>query len=108
MSETANEGGSSNLLERAKALLRRRGILIVLVLLAWVALAAVLKGVNTLALPTSENTPFTSVLREAAASIRGNRTESPAFIYFFNPIRAFVEEFIDLIRSVISLPSAHR
>ena len=105
MSVTASEGGSASVLDRTKVLVRRRGVLIVLVLLAWVALGSVLKGVNTLALPTSENTPFTSVLREAAASIRGNRTESPAFIYFFNPIRAFVEEFIDLIRSVISLPS---
>ena len=86
-------------MERAKGFLRRRGVLIALVLIVWVIVSMFLKGVKTLALPTSENTPFTSVLREAAASIRGNRTESPACVYFFNPIRTFVEAFIDVIRS---------
>ena len=88
-----------------KGTLRKRSVRIGLVVLAWIVLAFVLRGLNTLVLPTSENTPFTSVLRQAAASIRGNRTQSGAFIYFFNPIRAFVESFIEVIRAVISLPA---
>ena len=53
----------------------------------------------------SKDTPFTAVLREFASAIRGNRTESFLFVYFFNPIRAFISGFIELIMGVISMPA---
>ena len=45
------------------------------------------------------------MLREFASAIRGNRTESFLFVYFFNPIRAFISGFIELIMGVISMPA---
>ena len=39
-------------MERAKGFLRRRGVLIAVVLIAWIAISTFHRGVNTLALPT--------------------------------------------------------
>ncbi len=91
-------------MSRVKGFLERRWILVLLLLVVWFVVANLLKGVHTLALPTAQNTPTTQWLTEFAASIRGNRTTSPAFVYFFNPIRVLVEGFIEAIRSVISVP----
>ena len=54
--------------------------------------------------PPPRTRPFTQWLTDGAAAIRGNRTESPVFVYFFNPIRVVVEGFIEVIRSVIAVP----
>lgn len=86
-------------------LLRRRWVLIVGLLVVWVVLARVFAGLHTLELSTAANTPFTNWLNEIVASIRGNRTESPIFLYFFNPIRVTVEGFIELLRSIIAVPA---
>jgi glycine betaine/proline transport system permease protein len=93
-------------MNQARELLHRKWFLVILVVAVWAALATVLKGVHTLELSTATNTPVTSWLGDVAASIRGNRTESPLFIYFFNPIRTAVEGFIELLRSVISVPAS--
>lgn len=87
---------------RAAAGLRWVQALVVLV--GWVVLATLLQGRQTLELSTATDTRFTAVLREFAAAIRGNRTESPIFIYFFNPIRSFIEGFIEMVMRVISMP----
>lgn len=86
--------------------LRRRSTLIVLLLVAWVVLATVFRGVHTLELSTATNTPVTEWLREFAASIRGSRAEAPIFVYFFNPIRGGIEGFVEVIRAVIAVPAA--
>ena len=86
--------------------LRRRSTLIVLLLVAWVVLATVFKGVHTLELSTATNTPVTEWLREFAASIRGSRAEAPIFVYVFNPIRGGIEGFVEVIRAVIAVPAA--
>jgi glycine betaine/proline transport system permease protein len=62
-------------------------------------------GKNTLQLDTYENTSFTSYIGKKALELRGNRTESPAFIYFFNPIRAVIDGFVQVIRNVIAVPA---
>ena len=72
--------------------------------IVWIFLSRVLQGHSTLELPTSDNTPVTTAFGDAAASIRGNRTKSAAFIYFFNPIRAIINGFVEAIRTVISVP----
>ena len=87
------------------AFLRRKWVLVVVLVIAWWVLATVFRGVHTLSLSTASDTWFTSILREFTSAIRGNRTESPAFIYFFNPIRAGIEGFIEAIRAVISVPA---
>ena len=72
----------------------------------WVVLSRIFNGMATLELPTADNTSVTTAFGDAAASIRGNRTTSPAFIYFFNPIRVFIEGFVEAIRAVISVPAS--
>ena len=70
----------------------------------WIVLSKIFQGDHTLELATSENTTFTTSVGDVAASIRGNRTKSAAFIYFFNPIRAMINGFVELIRTLISVP----
>jgi glycine betaine/proline transport system permease protein len=91
---------------RLRELLRRKWVLVLVIVVVWVVLATLLRGIHTLELPTAQNTPVTQWLTDFAASIRGNRTQSPAFIYFFNPIRVTIADFIEAIRSVIAVPSA--
>ena len=88
-----------------KAALSLRWVQALVVLVGWAVLATLLKGVQTQELSTSKDSPFTAVLREVASAIRGNRTESFLFVYVFNPIRAFISGFIELIMSVISVPA---
>lgn len=71
----------------------------------WVLLGRLLHGKNTLQIDTYENTPFTRFVGEKALELRGNRTESPAFIYFFNPIRAVIDGFVQFIRNIIAVPA---
>ncbi len=70
----------------------------------WILLSRIFQGHNTLELPTAENTSITSAVGDAAGSIRGNRTKTAAFIYFFNPIRSFITGFVEIIRTLISVP----
>lgn len=71
----------------------------------WGALALIFKGVANLELATYQNTYATAFAGDAAASIKGNRTKSSIFIYFFNPIRLFLNGFVDLIRMLIAIPA---
>ena len=75
--------------------------------LVWIAFSRIFQGDQTLELATSDNTAFTTSVGDVAASIRGNRTKSAAFIYFFNPIRAAINGFVEIIRSIISVPSGN-
>ncbi|TSA22108.1 MAG: ABC transporter permease subunit [Actinomycetales bacterium] len=71
----------------------------------WILLGRLLHGKNTLQIDTYENTSFTRFIGEKALELRGNRTESPAFIYFFNPIRAVIDGFVQFIRNLIAVPA---
>jgi glycine betaine/proline transport system permease protein len=79
--------------------------LILIILGVWAVLAIIFKGVATLELATYQNTLVTQTANDAAASIRGNRTQSAAFIYFFNPIRTVISGFVELIRMLIAIPA---
>ena len=79
--------------------------LILIILGVWAVLAIIFKGVATLELATYQNTLVTQTATDAAESIRGNRTQSPAFIYFFNPIRTVISGFVELIRILIAIPA---
>jgi glycine betaine/proline transport system permease protein len=83
---------------------RRRWVQAGAVLAGWILIAVLLGGRQTLELSTATDSTFTGWMRELAASIRGNRTESPLFVYVFNPIRGAIEGFIELIMRVISMP----
>lgn len=80
--------------------------LLLALFVVWVVLSRLLQGIATLELPMMDNTPVTTAVRDAAASIRGNRASSPAFLYFFNPIRVFINSFVDVVRSVIAVPAS--
>ncbi len=82
----------------------KSGYLILLLIGVWSILALIFKGVATLEIPTYQNSVATQVAGDAASSIRGNRTKSAIFIYFFNPIRLFINGFVDLIRMFIATP----
>jgi len=86
--------------------LRKRSSVIIIVLVVWVILATLLRGIDTLELSTATNTPVTEWFRELAASIRGSRSEAWIFIFVFNPIRAFIQGFVEVIRSVIAVPGS--
>ena len=73
--------------------------------LVWFFLSKIFNGKSTLELPIADNTPFTNAVGTAADAISGNRTTSPFFIYFFNPIRLFINGFVDAIRNLISTPT---
>lgn len=79
--------------------------LILIVIAIWAVLALIFKGVGTLELATYQNTWATSAAGSAAESIRGNRTKSAIFIYFFNPIRVFINSFVELFRVLIATPA---
>lgn len=79
--------------------------LILIVIAIWAVLALIFKGVGTLELATYQNTWATSAAGSAAESIRGNRTKSAIFIYFFNPIRVFINGFVELFRVLIATPA---
>jgi glycine betaine/proline transport system permease protein len=73
----------------------------------WVVLAVLFHGKNTLQLDTYENTSFTSFVGEQASSIRGNRTKSALFVYFFNPLRAFINACVQIVRTLIAIPAGN-
>ena len=83
----------------------RKSYLLVASVTIWILLGRLLHGKNTLQLDTYENTSFTSFVGKKALELRGNRTESPAFIYFFNPIRATIDGFVQFIRNIIAVPA---
>lgn len=90
--------------QAVKALQIRRLYLFLFVVIAWVSLATIFRGRATLALPVSQNSPFNDRVGAAAASIRAGRFENPAFIYFFNPLRELIDNFVQVIRTVIAIP----
>ena len=86
--------------------MRVKKVYLLLALLAvWTVVSKIFNGQQNLQLPTADNTPVTSAVSEAAASIRGNRSEGAAFVYFFNPIRGFVNGFVEIVRTLIAIPA---
>lgn len=83
----------------------RKSYLLLASVAIWILLGRLLHGKNTLQIDTYENTPFTRFIGEKALDLRGNRTESPAFIYFFNPIRTVIDGFVQFIRNLIAVPA---
>lgn len=83
----------------------RKGYFLLALLAIWFALSKLFQDKATLELPIADNTSVTSAFGEVADSIRGNRTKSPIFVYFFNPIRLFINGFVEIIRTFIAVPT---
>ncbi len=75
------------------------------ILLAWIAATNVFYGKSSTELSTLTNTPMSDWFSLGMEYIRNNRYTNPVFVYVINPIRSFVEIFVDVIRFVISSPS---
>lgn len=74
----------------------------------WYALSKTFFNKFTFELSIADNTPVTTAVGNVANSISGNRTHSPIFVYFFNPIRLFINGFVDFFRNLISIPGDGR
>jgi len=75
------------------------------ILLAWIVATNVFYGKSSTELSTLTNTPMSDWFSSGMEYIRDNRYTNPVFVYVINPIRSFVEIFVDVIRFVISSPS---
>lgn len=87
-----------------KVIQTKRLYLFLFVVIAWMSLATIFRDKATLALPVSQNSPFNDRVGAAAAAIRAGRFENPAFIYFFNPLREFIDGAVQLVRTSIAIP----
>ncbi len=85
----------------------RRSWLLAGLFFVWVGLSQILRGRATLEFPVPENSAFTAWAGEVADSIRGNRSDGLAFKYFFNPIREFVNGFVNIVREFIAIPNGN-
>lgn len=85
-----------------------RGRVIAAVLVVFVVLAAVFRGVNTLSLPPASTTGLHRWFNDINHWVSSNRNSSPIFLYFFNEIRAFVEGLTTFFQNLISQPSFGR
>ena len=72
---------------------------------AWVVLGTVMRGKYTFTIGVFDQTPATNKVGEWADLIRANR-DSGIFSYVVNPIRDFINGFIEIIRGIISQPAA--
>src|SRR5262249_10492669 len=68
----------------------------------------VTRGMSTLALGPSQLTDLHRGLNHVNDSIGADRDSSWIFLYFFNEIRLFVDQFVVFIQSLIAQPSSGR
>ncbi|MEI6109326.1 MAG: ABC transporter permease subunit [Actinomycetes bacterium] len=87
--------------------MRSRKIQVATIVALWAVLGVVLHGKATQPLDASTLTPIQSKFGDWAAKIDSQRNSGFLFKYFFNPLRAFVDSFVKIIRDVISLPEGH-
>jgi glycine betaine/proline transport system permease protein len=82
--------------------------LVAIVLIAWVALFAALRGHNTLSLAASDVTGLHTRLNNLNTSVGANRNSNPLFLYFFNEIQLGATHLVTFFQSLISQPSNGR
>ncbi|HEX6353293.1 ABC transporter permease [Actinophytocola sp.] len=85
-----------------------RGVLVLAVLVVFMALWTVLRGVHTLTLGAAQLTPLHHWINDFNDSLGASRDSNPIFLYFFNEIRLVVGEFTSFIQGVIAQPSFGR
>lgn len=85
-----------------------RGVLVLAILVVFMALWTLLRGMNTLALGAADLTPLHRTVNEFNDSLGASRNSNPLFLYFFNEIRLVVGEFTTFLQSLIAQPSFGR
>jgi glycine betaine/proline transport system permease protein len=86
----------------------RTGALAGGVLVLWIALFSVLHGHNTLALAPADTNGLHRWLSELQTTVGEHRNTNPLFTYLFNPIRAAIDWFANLIQVLIAQPADGR
>jgi len=85
-----------------------RGVLLLAVLVVFLALWTVLRGVHTLALGAADLTSLHRALNDFNDALGASRDSNPVFLYFFNEIRLVVDEFTTFLQGLIAQPSFGR
>lgn len=85
-----------------------RGVVVAVILVAWLVLFAALRGKHTLSLAAADLTDLHRWFNDANDSIGANRNSNPLFLYFFNEIRLVIDTLVTFVQELISQPSAGR
>jgi glycine betaine/proline transport system permease protein len=107
-SATAGTGTGTGTVPAWRVYRPSRGVVIVAILATWVLLWTVLRGRDTLALPTSELTGLHERISAFRDWIDSNRGSSPFFSGFVDVIRSSIDSLTVFIQSLISQPSFGR
>lgn len=86
----------------------RRQTLLGALLIGWLLLAAAFRGQATLALAPADTTGLHRWLNHLNDVIGNSRNSNPLFLYFFNEIRAVVDQLVIFLQNMISQPSYGR
>jgi glycine betaine/proline transport system permease protein len=82
-----------------------RGMIVAALLVGWLVLWLVLRGINTLPLGAAQLTDLHRWLNHLNDAIGASRDTNPIFLYFFNVIRLVVGEFTAVIQAIIAQPA---
>jgi glycine betaine/proline transport system permease protein len=85
-----------------------RGVLAGAIVVAWLVLWLLLRGLQTLSLGAADLTALHRGLNDLNDAIGASRNSNPVFLYFFNEIRLAVDEFATFVSSLIAEPAFGR
>jgi glycine betaine/proline transport system permease protein len=85
-----------------------RGVVVLAILVVFLALWTVLRGVHTLSLGAAQLTSLHRAINDFNDSLGASRDSNPVFLYFFNEIRLVVDEFVTFLQGLFAQPSFGR
>ena len=85
-----------------------RGLQLLAVVAAWVALYLPLHGHDTLSLAPADLTSLQTKLNDLNTWVSDNRNSNPVFLYFFNEIRVGIDSITSGVQDLISQPAGTR
>ncbi|MBP2321783.1 glycine betaine/proline transport system permease protein [Kibdelosporangium banguiense] len=93
---------------KVNPLVSNRGRIVAGILAGWLVLFVFLRGTGTLSLGPAQLTSLHHWLNDLNDSIGANRNSNPVFLYFFNYIRLFIDDFVIFLQSLFAQPSFGR
>jgi len=85
-----------------------RGVLAGVTVVLWVALYALLRGRDTLALSPADLTPLHRQINETSDAIGAGRSTNPLFLYGFDAVRSAIDAVVGRVQALIAQPSGGR
>jgi glycine betaine/proline transport system permease protein len=85
-----------------------RGVLVLAILVLFLALWTVLRGINTLTTGAAQLTSVHRAINDFNDALGASRDSNPVFLYFFNEIRLVVDQFVTFLQDLIAQPSFGR